>query len=354
MIQAETTEDLLGSEAAYLLEHRCKTVPPGSLQQPGADFVDRVFGPSDRSPRVLRSLENIFAHGRLGGTGYLSMLPFDHGIAFGAGNAFVSNTRYFDPEAPLKLAVEAGCSAVVATFGVLGAVARRYAHRVPLVLKFNHDEQLTYPLRNVNTVFARVQDAWNMGCVGVAATVFFGSADSMRQLRHVSEAFSAAHELGMATILFCYVRETAFRQNGTNYEFAADLTGQANHLGATIEADLIKQKLPITNGGFRAMGPGYGKIDEQMYESLMSDHPIDMTRYQVVNSYAARCGLVNSGGAAGDEDLREAVRAAVINKRAGGLGLIAGRKALQRPLQEGVQILNAIQDVYLDGRIDLA
>jgi class I fructose-bisphosphate aldolase len=347
-------EALLGTESEYLLGHRCTTIPREHLHHPGSDHVSRFFGPSDRSPRVLRSLEALFRHGRLGGTGYLSLFPFDHGIAFGAGSAFASNPRYFDPTAALELSIEAGCSAVVTTFGVLGATARRFAHRIPLVLKFNHDEQLTYPLRNDNTVFARVRDAWNMGCVGVAATIFFGSPGSMRQLKHVTRAFSVAHEYGMATILFCYVREAALRAGGANYEFAADLTGQANHLGATIEADLIKQKIPLLNGGFKAFGPGYGKIDERMYTQLMSDHPIDMTRYQVLNGYAARCGLVNSGGASGDDDLREAVRAAVINKRAGGLGLIAGRKAFQRPLREGVEILHAIQDVYLEAEIDLA
>lgn len=331
------------------------------LHQPGGDVVDRIFAPSDRSPRVLNSLSAVFRHGRLGGTGYLSLLPFDHGIAFGAGSAFATNPRYFDPEAAVELALEAGCSGIVSTFGVLGAAARRYAHKIPFVLKINHDEQLTYPQRNDNIHFAQVKDAWKMGCVGLAATVFFGSPGSRRQLQHVANAFSTAHELGMATILFCYVREAALRVNrgdgapGTNYEFAADLTGQANHLGATIEADLIKQKLPVVNGGFKALGPGYGKIDERMYSDLMSDHPIDMTRYQVLNGYAARCGLVSSGGAStGKDDIRDAVRAAVINKRAGGLGLIAGRKAFQRPVKEGVEILHAIQDVYLDVRIGLA
>lgn len=353
-ITVDRIEELLGTEAQYLLEHRCRTIEADALHRAGADYVDRVFGPSDRSPRVLGSLEAIFRHGRLGGTGYLSLFPFDHGIAFGAGSAFVPNQRYFDPDAAVQLALEAGCSALVTTFGGLGAVARRYAHRIPLVLKFNHDEQLTYPQRNDNLVFARIEDALNMGCVGVAATVFFGSRGARSQLRHVAEAFSLAHEYGMATILFCYLRESALCTNGTNYELAADLTGQANHLGATIEADLIKQKLPTLNGGFKALGPGYGRTDERMYDVLMSDHPIDMTRYQVVNGYAARCGLVNSGGASGTNDVREAVKAAVINKRAGGRGLIAGRKAFQRPMKEGVEILNAIQDVYLEERIGLA
>ncbi len=356
-----TVEELLGEEAEDLLRHRCTGIARENVHRPGGDVVERIFGPSDRAPRVLSSLAAIFRHGRLGGTGYLSLFPFDHGIAFGAGSAFVPNPRYFDPRTAIELSVASGCSGVVTTFGVVGSVARRYAHRIPLILKFNHDEQLTYPLRNDNTVFARVKDAWNMGCVGVAATVFFGSPGSGDQLQHVSAAFSAAHEFGMATILFCYLREGALRThdgdgaNGANYELAADLTGQANHLGATIEADLIKQKLPTVNGGFKALGPDYGKIDERMYTELMSDHPIDMTRYQVVNGYAARCGLVNSGGAStGAGDIQDAVRAAVINKRAGGLGLIAGRKAFQRPMKEGVEIIHAIQDVYLDEGIDLA
>ena len=354
-VTTEKIEELLGSEAEYLLGHECRTIPRENLYRPGPDCVDRIFGISDRSPRVLGSLEALFRQGRLGGSGYLSLFPFDHGIAFGAGSAFVPNQHYFDPETAVQLVLEAGCSALVTTFGVIGAVARKYAHRIPLVLKINHDEQLTYPQRNINLVFARVTDAWNMGCVGVAATVFFGSGDARRQLKHVAETFSLAHEYGMATILFCYIREAALRVNGANYEFAADLTGQANHLGATIEADLIKQKLPIINGGFKALGPGYGKIGERMYDELMSDHPIDMTRYQVANGYSARCGLVNSGGASsGADDIRDAVRAAVINKRAGGLGLIAGRKAFQRPMKEGVEILNAIQDVYLDEKIELA
>lgn len=348
-------EEILGADAPYLLDHRCKTIAEDALQHAGEDFVKRAFWLTDRPARVSVSLEKLFRHGRLGGTGFLSLFPFDHGIAFGAGSAFVSNPRYFDPEAAAELALEAGCSGLVTSFGVLGAVARRYAHRLPLILKINHDEQLTYPQRNDNIVFARVEDAWNMGCVGVAATVFFGSPGARRQLVYVANAFSRAHEYGMATILFCYLREAALRTNGANYEFAADLTGQANHLGASIEADLIKQKLPTLNGGFRALGPDYGKIDEKMYDDLSTDHPIDMTRYQVLNGYAARCALVNSGGASsGENDIREALEAAVINKRAGGRGLIAGRKAFQRPMSEGIEILHAIQDVYLEERIGLA
>jgi class I fructose-bisphosphate aldolase len=296
--------------------------------------------------------------GRLARTGYLSLLPFDHGIAFGAGSAFVSRQQYFDPETALELAVEGGCSGVVSTFGVLGAIARKYAHKIPLVLKFNHDEQLTYPQRNDNVLFStRVEDAWNMGCVGVAATVFFGSNGTTQQLQVVSDMFSCAHELGMATILFCYIRAEAFRKTETNYELAADATGQANHLGATIEADILKQKLPETNGAFKALGDGqssYGKLDECIYTELMSDHPIDMTRYQVMNGFSGKIPLVSSGGPSGADDLRQAVRAAVVNKRAGGAGLIAGRKAFQRPLSEGVAILNAIQDVYLNEDVTVA
>ncbi|MEX0746416.1 MAG: class I fructose-bisphosphate aldolase [Rhodothermales bacterium] len=298
-----TIEAMLGAESEYLLGHRCTTIPRGRLHQPGGDIVDRIFGPSDRSQRVLGTLNEMIGHGRLGGTGYFSLFPFDHGVAFGAGSEFVPNPRYFDPFDAIELAVESGCSGVVSTFGVLGAVARRYAHRIPLILKLNHDEQLTHPPRSENVVFAGVKDAWHMGCVGVAATVFFGSPGSRNELQHVAKAFSRAHEFGLATILFCYVREAALRFAGgdgatvANYELAGDITGQANHLGATIEADLIKQKLPTVNGGFMALGPGYGKIDERMYSELMSDHPIDMTRYQVVNGYAGsrivrlqRCG----------------------------------------------------------------
>ena len=358
MITTTRLEELLGSDTDDLLGHTCTAIPGSAIQAPAPDFIDRLAATTDRSPRVLQSLAALANTGRLAGTGYLSLLPFDHGIAFGAGSAFAANRKYFDPDTALTLALEGGCSGIVGTFGVLGAVARKYAHRVPLVLKFNHDEQLTYPQRNDNVLFStRVEDAWNMGCVGVAATVFFGSRDAMRQLRTVTEMFSCAHELGMATILFCYIREAAFRLQDVNYELAADATGQANHLGATIEADIIKQKLPESNGAFRALGNGsssYGKLDERIYSDLMSDHPIDRTRYQVVNGYMGRIPLVSSGGPSGTDDLRGAVRAAVINKRAGGAGLIAGRKAIQRPLTDGIAILNAIQDVYLNDEITLA
>jgi class I fructose-bisphosphate aldolase len=348
---------LLGEEAEKLLGHTSRTIPRENLHLPGPDFVDRVWALSDRPPRVLRALQTLFDHGRLGGTGYLSLLPVDHGIAFSAGSAFAPNPAYFDPEAVLTLAVEAGCSAVVTTYGVLGAVARRYAHRVPLILKLNHHETLAYPNRPDQVPFARVRDAFEMGCVGVGATVYFGSPEATRQLREVSEAFAEAHALGMATVLFCYLHHAAFRRDGVNYELAADLTGQANHLGATVEADLVKQKLPVVNGGFRALGTGgspYGTLDERVYTELTSDHPIDLTRYQVANSFMGRCGLINSGGGAGADDLSEAVRTAVVNKRAGGMGLIAGRKAFQRPLRDGVALVHAVQDVYLDPRVTVA
>ena len=358
MITTTHLEKLLGSDTDNLLSHSCRAIPRSVMHAPAPDFIDRLAATTDRSPRVLQSLAALANTGRLAGTGYLSLLPFDHGIAFGGGSAFAANQKYFDPDMALTLSLEGGCSGIVGTFGVLGAVARRYAHKVPLVLKFNHDEQLTYPQRNDNVLFStRVEDAWNMGCVGVAATVFFGSPGAMRQLRTVTEMFSYAHELGMATILFCYIREAAFRLEDVNYELAADATGQANHLGATIEADIIKQKLPESNGAFRALGNGsssYGKLDERIYTDLMSEHPIDMTRYQVVNGYMGRIPLVSSGGPSGADDLREAVRAAVVNKRAGGAGLIAGRKAIQRPLKDGIAILNAIQDVYLNPDVTLA
>lgn len=350
-------ESLLGAEAPYLLEHTCRTIPREMLYLPGADFVDRVWAQSDRSPRVLRSLASIFDHGRLGGTGYLSLLPVDHGITRGAGSAFAANPRYFDPEAVLELAIEGGCSALVTTRGVLGVVARQ-AHRIPFILKLDHDEILTHPRRNQNVDFADVTNAWDSGCVAVASTLYFGSPKERARIPHVADLFAHAHELGMATVLFCYLSNPAFQVNGTDHHFSADLTGQANHLGATLGADIIKQKLPASNGGFREVGFGdgaYGGMDDRIYTQLTSDHPIDLTRYQVANAYMGRCGLVNSGGEAGTaNDLAAAVRAAVINKRAGGMGLIAGRKAFQRPLAEGVEILHAIQDVYRNEEITVA
>ncbi len=349
--------DILGDEAAYLLDHTSATIPRAHLHLPGPDFVDRVWAASDRTPRVLRSLQALFDHGRLGGTGYLSILPVDQGIEHSAGASFAKNPMYFDPENIVRLAIEGGCNGVASTYGVLGAVARKYAHKIPFILKFNHNELLTYPNTYDQILFARIEDAWNMGCVGVGATIYFGSDESGRQLQEVTEAFAMAHELGMLTILWCYVRNSGFKVNGVNHEVSADLTGQANHLGVTIEADIIKQKQPESNGGYEALNTGgssYGKLDERIYTELTTDHPIDLTRYQVVNCYMGRCGLINSGGGSGKNDLQQAVRTAVINKRAGGMGLISGRKAFQRPMNEGVQILNAIQDVYLDEGVSIA
>ncbi len=351
------TAEILGEEAAHLLDHECTTIPKEVLHLPGPDFVDRVWLGSDRKPRVLGAMQQLFNTGRLGGTGYLSILPVDQGIEHGAGASFAKNPAYFDPERIVELAIEGGCNAVASTFGVLGAVARKYAHKIPFILKFNHNELLTYPNTYDQILFAQIEEAYEMGCVGVGATVYFGSADSNRQLQEVSEAFSAAHELGMTTILWCYVRNSAFNQNGVNHESSADLTGQANHLGVTIEADIIKQKQPEQNGGLKAMNMGassYGKLDDRMFTELSSDHPVDLTRYQVANCYMGRCGLINSGGGSGKNDLQQAVRTAVINKRAGGMGLISGRKAFQKPLHEGVEILNAIQDVYLDEDVTIA
>lgn len=349
--------DILGEEATDLLDHTCSTIPKENLYLPGPDFVDRVWTGSDRSPRVLRAMQQLFNTGRLAGTGYLSILPVDQGIEHGAGASFAKNPDYFDPEKIIELAIEGGCNAVASTFGVLGAVSRKYAHKIPFILKFNHNELLTYPNSYDQILFARVEDAFEMGAIGVGATVYFGSEESSRQLQEVSEAFALAHELGMTTILWCYVRNSAFKQNGVNHESSADLTGQANHLGVTIEADIIKQKQPTQNGGLKAMnmgGSSYGKLDERIYTELSTDHPIDLTRYQVANNYMGRCGLINSGGGSGKNDLQQAVRTAVINKRAGGMGLITGRKSFQRPMDDGIDILHAIQDVYLDEEITVA
>ncbi len=350
-------EGLLGDEAPRLLDHTCRAIPRSALHPPGPGVVERIWDSSQRSTRVLQSLSTIFNHGRLRGTGYVSLLPVDHGITRGAGSAFAKNVRYFDPDAILTLAIEGGCSAVVTTRGVLGSVAR-HAHRIPFILKLDHDENLTHPRRNLNVTFADVENAWDTGCVAVASTVYFGSPGGRARISKVAETFARAHELGMGTILFCYLNNPDFQIDGTNHEFSADLTGQANHLGATIGADVVKQKLPVSNGGFRVLRTNespYGALDERIYTELTTDHPIDLTRYQVANSYMGRCGLVNSGGAAGTgNDLAQAVRAAVINKRAGGIGLIAGRKAFQRPLSEGVDILHAIQDVYRNELITIA
>ncbi len=354
---ASPTAEILGDAAEGLLTHVCRTIPSKTLHLPGPDFVDRVWSGSDRNPRVLRAMQTLFNHGRLGGTGYLSILPVDQGIEHSAGASFAKNPMYFDPENIVRLAIEGGCNGVASTYGVLGAVARKYAHKIPFILKFNHNELLTYPNTYDQILFARIEDAWNMGCVGVGATIYFGSDESGRQLQEVTEAFAMAHELGMLTILWCYVRNSGFKVNGVNHEVSADLTGQANHLGVTIEADIIKQKQPESNGGYKALNTGgssYGKLDERIYTELTTDHPIDLTRYQVANCYMGRCGLINSGGGSSQNDLQQAVRTAVINKRAGGMGLISGRKAFQRPMNEGVQILNAIQDVYLDEGVSIA
>jgi len=344
---------LLGDDAASLLEHESKGIPKEDLSLPGPDFIDRVFEQSDRSPQVLRSLQSMFGHGRLGGTGYLSILPVDQGIEHSAAASFAPNPRYFDPKNIIELAVEAGCNAVATTLGVLGAVSRRYAHRIPFIVKLNHNELLTYPATYDQVMFASAEQAYDLGAAGVGATIYFGSDESMRQLQEVSESFARAHELGMFTVLWCYTRNGAFKVDGVNYEASADLTGQANHLGVTIGADIIKQKQPENNNGYGAVG--FGRTHPRVYDELTTDHPIDLTRWQVANCYMGRIGLINSGGASsGAGDLEAAVATAVINKRAGGTGLISGRKAFQRPVAEGIELLNAIQDVYLDESVTIA
>ena len=346
-------EEILGADAADLLGHKCQTVPASQLHLPGPDFIDRVWKDSDRPTRVLRSLQSMFEHGRLGGTGYLSILPVDQGIEHTAGSSFAPNPIYFDAEKIIELAIEGHCNAVASTFGVLGSVARRYAHRIPFICKLNHNELLTYPTKYDQILFGTVKEAWEMGAVALGATIYFGSPESDRQLQEIAVAFHAAHELGMATVLWCYLRNSAFKKDGVNYETAADLTGQANHLGVTIEADVIKQKLADTNRGFEVIG--FGKTAPGMYDRLATDHPIDLCRYQVINCFMGRVSLINSGGEShGASDLKEAVRTAVINKRAGGTGLIAGRKSFQRPMKEGVELLNAIQDVYLNPTVTIA
>ncbi len=346
-------QELLGKEADGLLTHRSTTIAKDRLHLPGPDFLDRIFIPSDRGQRVLGNLGRMFNHGRLAGTGYLSILPVDQGVEHSAGASFAPNPDYFDPENIVRLAIEGGCSAVASTFGVLGAVARQYAHKIPFLVKFNHNELLTYPNKFDQIMFGTVQRAYDMGAVAVGATVYFGSPESDRQLTEVALAFEKAHELGMATVLWCYLRNNAFKTGGVDYHAAADLTGQANHLGATIQADIVKQKLPENNGGFTAVK--FGKTDPAVYEKLTSPHPIDLCRYQVANCYMGRIGLINSGGASsGAKDLAEAVRTAVINKRAGGMGLISGRKAFQRPRAQGIDLLHKIQDVYLDQAVTVA
>lgn len=350
-------EELLGNEAEDLLSYEATAIPKERLHLPGPDFVDRVFGPSDRNIKVLRSLQQIYGSGRLANTGYVSILPVDQGIEHSGGASFARNPDYFDPENIVQLAIEGGCNAVATTYGVLGAVARRYAHKIPFVLKINHNELLTVPNTYEQVLFGQVEDAWNQGCAAVGATIYFGSEDANRQLVEIAQVFSQAHELGMATILWCYLRNSAFKKDGTDYHAAADLTGQANHLGVTIGADIIKQKLPTNNGGYAALNMGnssYGKFDKRIYTELSSEHPIDLCRYQVANCYMGRAGLINSGGASGEDDFAQAARTAVINKRAGGQGLISGRKAFQRPRAEGIKLLNLIQDVYLDEGITVA
>ena len=347
-------EELLGSDAATLLEHQCKTIDKSILHLPGPDFVDRSFAQSNRTPQVMRSMQALYGTGRLANTGYVSILPVDQGIEHSAGASFAPNPAYFDPENIVKLALEGGCNAVASTYGVLAASARKYAHKIPYVVKINHNELMTYPNKFDQVLFGTVESAWDMGAVAVGATIYFGSEESTRQITEIAEAFQHAHELGMATILWCYIRNSAFKVDGKDYHTAADLTGQANHLGVTIQADIIKQKLPETNGGYNALS-GYGKTHKKVYSDLSSDHPIDLCRYQVANCYMGRIGLINSGGASsGASDMAEAVRTAVINKRAGGQGLISGRKAFQRPVNEGIALLNAIQDVYLDKGITIA
>ena len=349
--------EYLGDDADGLLNYTSRTIAKETLHLPGPTFVDDVWTQSDRNPRVLRNLQAMYGHGRLGGTGYLSILPVDQGIEHSAGASFAKNPAYFDPENIVRLALEGGCNAVASTFGVLGTVARKYAHKIPFLVKFNHNELLTYPNTYDQIMFGTIRQAWDMGAVAVGATVYFGSEESNRQLVEVAEAFAYAHELGMATVLWCYLRNSGFKVDGVNYETSADLTGQANHLGVTIQADIIKQKLPENNGGYKALNTGgssYGKLDERIYNELTSENLIDLARYQVANCYMGRVGLINSGGASGKNDMAEAVKTAVINKRAGGSGLISGRKAFQRPMTEGVALLNAIQDVYLSDDVTIA
>ena len=345
-------ESLLGSEAQSLLEHQCQTVSKDQLHLPGPDFVDRIMLGSDRSPAVMRNMQLLFNTGRMAGTGYVSILPVDQGIEHTAGASFAPNPIYFDPANICKLAIEGGCNAVASTLGVLGSVARKYAHKIPFLLKINHNELMTYPNKYDQILFASIDQAFDMGAVAVGATIYYGSPESTRQIQEITEAFQYAHQLGMVTVLWAYLRNPAFKSNGKDYHVAADLTGQANHLAATIEADIVKQKQPQNNGGFNAIK--FAKTHDKVYSDLSSDHPIDLTRYQVVNCYMGRAGLINSGGASGQNDLAQAVKTAIINKRAGGMGLISGRKAFQKPMGTGVELLNAIQDVYLNDDITIA
>lgn len=345
--------ELLGADAESLLTHQCQTIPASSLHAPSPNHVDEVWAGSNRNIQTLRSIQTLLGHGRLADTGYVSILPVDQGIEHSAGASFAPNPMYFDPENIVKLAMEGGCNAVASTYGVLGAVARKYAHKIPFIVKINHNEFISYPNRFDQIMFGSIKDAWNMGATAVGATIYFGSEESHHQIIEVSKAFEYAHELGMATVLWCYLRNNGFKKDGVDYHTAADLTSQANHLGVTIQADIIKQKLPTNNGGYNAIS--FGKTHKDVYGKLTTDHPIDLARYQVANCYMGRSGLINSGGESkGASDLSEAVTTAVINKRAGGMGLISGRKAFQKPMNEGIQLLNSIQDVYLDKEITLA
>jgi class I fructose-bisphosphate aldolase len=350
--QLSRIESLLGGEASSILEHECRGIPKSALTLPGPDIFERVWVHSDRNERAQRNLRKIYEHGRLGKTGYLSILPVDQGIEHSAGASFAPNPMYFDPENIVRLAVEGNCNAVATTFGVLGMVARKYAHRIPFIVKINHNELLSYPNTYDQTLFGTVREAWNLGAAAIGATIYFGSPESRRQIVEISERFAEAHELGMATVLWCYLRNSAFKKDGVDYELAADLTGQANHLGVSIEADIIKQKMPETNGGFTALK--FGKSDPRMYDKLITDHPVDRVRWQVANCYMGRIGLLNSGGASGKTDEADAIRTAVVNKRAGGVGLIAGRKVFQRPMKEGVALMELVQDVYLSEEITIA
>jgi fructose-bisphosphate aldolase, class I len=345
-------EELLGADLDTLLRHEAKGISRDQLHLPGPDFVERVVRHSDRNPQVLRNFQSLIQHGRLNGTGYVSILPVDQGIEHSAGASFAPNPAYFDPENIVKLAVEGGCNAVASTLGVLGSVSRKYAHRIPFIVKINHNEFLSYPNKYDQILFSSVEQAWDLGAAAVGATIYYGSAESDRQIQEISEAFARAHELGLVTILWCYLRNSSFKVGETDYHASADLTGQANHLGVTIQADIIKQKLPENNGGYNALK--FGKTHKKVYEQLTTDHPIDLCRYQVANCFMGRSGLINSGGASGSNDLADAVRTAIINKRAGGMGLISGRKAFQKPMADGVKLLNAIQDVYLSKEITIA
>lgn len=345
-------QKLLGPQAETLLSHVCKTIPKEKLHLPGPDWVSRIFAPSDRSLPVLRNLQALFQQGRLSGTGYLNLLPVDQGVEHSAGASFAINSDYFDPENLFRLAIEGGVSGIASTLGTLGSLARKYAHRIPLILKLNHNELLTYPNQHDQILFASVKQAWNMGCVAVGATIYFGSPESDRQITEVSRCFEMAHELGLATILWCYLRNPAFKTAACDYHESADLTGQANYLGATIQADIVKQQLPTCNGGFKDLK--FGKQTDAMYTKLSSPHPIDLVRYQVVSGFMGRIGLINSGGASGENDLAAAIQTAVINKRGGGMGLISGRKAFQKPLKEGIELLQAIQDIYLNKDVSIA